>query len=104
MAMTEEELDRAFAALRSQQPAAPKQLTARVIASAPVDAGVTERLLIWLSGALWRVAAVAAMPLLIGFGLGVAANSGGSQEISNWYLSEDPLYAATFEEYDNDEI
>ena len=100
--MTDEELDRAFEALRSQQSPAPNHLTARVIASVPADAGATERLLLWLSGALWRGPVVAALPLLIGFGLGMAANNGGGQEMSNWYLSQDPLYAVSFEEYDND--
>ena len=95
----DEQLDAALAQLAEQPAVAPSYLASRIVANLP-DQEPLDRVLDWLSSALWRGAAVAAVPLLLGFALG----SANMAETETWEEAEALVYVDTITEYDNDEI
>ena len=95
----DEQFDAALAQLAAQPIVAPGYLAPRIIANLP-DQEPLDRLLGWLSTALWRGAAATALPLLLGFVLGTA----NIAETEIWEEAEALVYADKITEYEYDEI
>jgi hypothetical protein len=101
--MNDEQLNHHLDELRRNEPQAPPHLVTRILANTP-EATAAERLTAWLTAGIWRGAAAAVLPLLVGFVLGVTGSSTAADDLSTWYAAEDLVYAGTIEEYDYDEI
>lgn len=98
--MNDNDLDQAFERLRQQPSAAPPYLAQRVLANLP-DNEPLDRLWRWFSASLWRIAAGAALPLLVGIAVGM---SNARVTENNWVEAEVLVFADALAEYEYDEI
>ncbi len=73
-------------------------LDAKIIAELPTRDGV-QRIVDWLSGALWRPALAAAIPLAVGFVLGISIPEEDSQLADELSLL---VFSETYEEFEDD--
>ncbi len=94
---SDESLDRELKLLEAQRPGAPAYLHQRIVASLPEREPAVE-LLEWLGASAWRSITAAALPLVIGFAVGVLF---GGDEIS---YADSILFADTWEAYESNEI
>ncbi len=98
--MNDDDLDQAFDRLRQQPSKAPPYLAQRVLANLP-EREPLDRLWQWFSASLWRVAAGTALPLLLGFAVGI---SNAVQSEDSWAEAEALVFADGLVEYEYDEI
>ncbi len=84
-------------ALAAQRPAAPDYLQQRILANLPEREPAVE-LLAWLRGSAWRLATATALPLALGFVMGITS---GVEDVS---YTDSLLYAETWEAYESNEI
>ena len=100
--MNDEELTEHLNALSHNPPGAPAYLTTRILAQLP-DHAPLDRVFQWLTAALWRSVAAAAVPIMVGFVLGTTGIDMQSDD-DLWYHTQSLVYADSLEEYDYDEI
>ncbi len=95
----EASLDRDLERLREAQPAAPAYLKERIVANLPErDPG--QELLDWLRASAWRGVTAAALPLLLGFAIGLSAGDDAELDMETDSL----IFAEVWEAYQTDEI
>ena len=98
--MNDEDLEQAFEQIKQQSVTAPPHLAQRILANLP-ERDPLERLWQWFSASLWRAAATAALPLLVGFALGACDIM---QTGESWEEAEVLVFADALVEYEYDEI
>ncbi len=92
-------LERDLERLRASRPAAPAYLQERIMANLP-ERDPWQDLLDWLRASTWRPVAAAALPLLLGFTVGLTA--GDDLELEP--TTESLIFAEVWEAYETDEI
>jgi hypothetical protein len=85
---------------RGRSHAAPAYLSARILANLPASTTPFEALAEWLSNSVWRAAATAMVPLIVGFGAGALV--GG--DATDFAGVESLVYIENLEELDFDEF
>jgi hypothetical protein len=101
--MNDQELNRLLEQIQQSSSQTPEYLAKKIIANLP-ERTPLDRMLDFLTANIWRPLATAALPLLIGFTLGVSGEPGGQPETQIWFEAESILFAESYEEYTNDEI
>ncbi len=96
---TQAALERDLERLRASQPAAPAHLKERIIANLP-ERDPWQDLFDWLRASAWRGVTAAALPLLLGFAVGLAAGDDPELELATDSL----IFAEVWEAYETDEI
>ena len=94
-----ETLERDLALLKEAQPRAPDYLQARIMANLP-ERDAVDDFFAWLRASAWRGVTAAALPLVLGFALGMAS---GESESAN-PVADSLYFANVWEAYDSDEI
>jgi len=101
--MKDDDLHEHLRALSAARLAAPEYLAQRIESNLP-DANPVDRILGWLSAAIWRSAIAVSVPIALGLSAGAFSPPSDSTERSIWYISESLVFADNLKVFDDDEI
>ncbi len=101
--MNDKELIDRLNRLQSNPAKAPAYLAHRILAN--LDERTTvDRMYDWLTAAVWRGLAVAALPAMLGFVLGLSSGELPKVDAQLWQETETLLFTQDLESYTYDEI